>query len=212
MDKLFAGLIYFLAVDNELVVPYIDQGVVPETVVPHLLEEMVALFKGLGVGDKMVEVLRVGLRNDTVDKLTTEVATSGDKALVVGGDHHQRNFPYVLSQRLVGFLVPLHLLAGTPFEDAAGHIFSVVAMDGEEILSNFDVLTVDRIEIAFAEREVIDSVEEVGLAGAIVADEAVDVVAKRKVYLAVVLEVIQCKSVEHHRDYLVFSILLPLLP
>lgn len=49
----------------------------------------------------------------------------------------------------------------------------IVALDDEELLVMVDHLRVDVGEVAVAEREEIDSVEDVGLAFTIVADEAV---------------------------------------
>ena len=75
---------------------------------------------------------------------------------------------------LVGFLLVSHLLGLVASLDAR-HLNSLLfksfisSVYGEELLSLTDVLCVYRIEITFAEREVIDSVQQVGFAHAVVA-------------------------------------------
>jgi hypothetical protein len=51
------------------------------------------------------------------------------------------------------------------------------------------VLRVNRIEIAFAEGEVINSIQDVGFAHSVIANETVDVVRKFKFRFGIVLKV-----------------------
>ena len=96
----------------------------------------------------------------------------------------------MLHKRLVGLLVAAHLLGLATTEDAAVVLVSIVTVDGEVVLAEAYVLDVDGIEVALAEREVVDGVKEVGLAGTVVADKAIDIAAEADVNLRVVLEVI----------------------
>jgi ABC-type antimicrobial peptide transport system ATPase subunit len=73
-------------------------------------------------------------------------------------------------------------------------------VDGEKFLAKLDILAVDRVEIALAEGEIVDCIEQVGLARAVVAHEAVDIVAQLHVNLAVVLEIIQYQPIQHHNS------------
>ena len=75
-----------------------------------------------------------------------------------------------------------------------------MTMDGEEVLSEADILCIDRVEITFAKREVVDGVEEVGLAGTVVANKAIDVVAELHVGLGVILEIGQYQSFQRHNS------------
>jgi len=66
-------------------------------------------------------------------------------------------------------------------------------MYGEELLSLSDVLSVYRIEIALAEREVVDGVEQVGLSHSVVAKQAVDSGTEVDVDVTVGLEIVYFK-------------------
>ena len=202
LDKARAGGIERLAVLDELRIPEDHHGLIPLAVVPHLLEQAVALLESLIILYKVLEILAVGLRNDTVDELATEVAAAGDELLVVGRHHDEGELADMRRERLVDLLVPAHLLALATPEDATGDIGAVMAVDGEELLADADVLHIDRVEIALAEREIVDGVEEVGLAGTVVAHEAVDLGAEGDLDLGVVLEVGEGKAVESHVNQL----------
>ena len=94
---------------DELGIPNGDHGVVPHAVVPHLLQQTVALFESFGVAQQMLEVLVVGLRDDAVHELAAEVAATGDELLVVGRHHDEGNPADVLGEGLAGFLIPFQL-------------------------------------------------------------------------------------------------------
>ena len=55
------------------------------------------------------------------------------------------------------------------------------ALQHQELLVMRDVLAVDCVAMALAEGELVDSVQQVGLAHAIIAHEAVDLRRKRKI-------------------------------
>ena len=187
-----------LTIDAQLCVPNGDHCVVPHPVVPHLLQQAVTLFEGFRIGYKVLKVSVVGLRNDAVHELAPQVASAGDELLVVGRNHHQGNLSYVFRESLVGFLVPLHLLSLSAAQCKRRHITAIMPMDGKIILAKTDILAIDRVEIALAEREIVDSVEQVGFSGAIVAHKAVDVVAKGDIGLRIILEITHYQPIEHH--------------
>ena len=95
----------------------------------------------------------------------------------------------MLCKGLVWLLVPAHLLALTATDHTGSDIVAVVSVNGEELLTETDVLEVDRIEVTLAEREVVYGVKQIGLTGTVVANEAVDIAAEGDVGLGVVLEV-----------------------
>ena len=110
LDETCSGGVDYIAVTAELVVPQGNHPFVPLAVFPHLFQQTVALFEGFIVLYEVVEVNIVGLRNDTVDKLATQVAATGYQ-LAVGGRHHdQRHLANVFRKSLVCLLVPTHLL------------------------------------------------------------------------------------------------------
>jgi hypothetical protein len=60
-----------------------------------------------------------------------------------------------------------YLVAGIPIADE-------VPVNGKKILAMFDVLGINGVEIGFAKGQVMNGVEQVGLAGAVVTRKAVD--------------------------------------
>ena len=199
-DEAAAGVVEALAVEGQLGVVDGDHAFIPEAVVPHLLEEAVAHLEGFVVLQQMLQVAAVGLREDAVDEATAHVAAAGDDLLVGRRHHDEWQLANMFSQCLVRLLVPAHLLAFPAAEDAACHVVAIVAVDGEEVVAHAYVLHVDGIKVAFAEREVVDGVEEVGLPRPVVADEAVDIAAEGNVGFGIVLEVGQYQSFQGHNS------------
>ena len=79
----------------------------------------------------------------------------------------------MLGQRLVGFLVPSHLLALSATHHTTGDIGSIVPVHREELLSDAYVLDVDGVEIALAEREVVNGIKQIRLSRTVVAHKAI---------------------------------------
>lgn len=71
-------------------------------------------------------------------------------------------------------------------------------MDSKEILVVADVLLVGRAEKAFAKREVINRVEDIGLAGSVKPHKAIHLLRKQQVGCFAVLEIGQFQLVEIH--------------
>ena len=71
-------------------------------------------------------------------------------------------------------------------------------MDGKIVLTKAYVLAIDGVKVTFAEGKVVHGIQQVGLAGAVIAHKAVDIATKGKVNLLVVLEVAQYKSIQRH--------------
>ena len=168
----------------------------------ELLQQLVALVQCFLVLQQVVEIAFVGLRYDPVDELAPEVAAAHDDVLVLRRNNHQRYFPYVFSKSLIGLFVPPHLLCLTFFLDA-GHRYHVlpylvVAMDGKEFLSAADVLAVDRIEKALAERQVVDGIQQVGLSDPVVAHQTVDVGTEVHIQFGIGLEIVQFEIRQVH--------------
>ena len=71
-------------------------------------------------------------------------------------------------------------------------------MNGKEILVVTDVLLVGRAEKAFAKREVINRVEDIGFAGSVKPHKAIHLLRKQQVGCFAVLEIGQFQLVEIH--------------
>jgi hypothetical protein len=65
-----------------------------------------------------------------------------------------------------------------------------MAVDGEIVLPYEDILYIDGTEITLAEREIVDGIEQVGLACSVVANKAVNIATQLHIGLTVVLEVV----------------------
>ena len=148
----------------------------------------------LAVLHKVVEIELVGLRDNAVKEFASHVTASGDEYLVCGRDNYERYATYVFGKGFVGFLLVTHLLglvAPLYARNLNGLVFKplIASVNGEELLSFPNVLSVDRVEVTLAEREVIDGIEEVGLPHSVVADETVDSGAEIDVGVGVGLEI-----------------------
>jgi hypothetical protein len=64
-----------------------------------------------------------------------------------------------------------------------------------------DILLVSRVEIAFGEADIVDSVKDIGLAHAIIAYETIDFFRKSEVKLFVVFEISKVDGPEEQSKY-----------
>jgi hypothetical protein len=89
--------------------------------------------------------------------------------------------PDVICQPLIFFFIEEKFLTVVPFLDALNVIGGIViadtgSMDSEIILLVADVLAIDRIEITFAERKVMNGIQKVGFPYPVVTDKAIDLI------------------------------------
>jgi hypothetical protein len=85
----------------------------------------------------------------------------------------------MISQPFILFLVefeyfPVVSLLNTAYSIPGVTIFQVCTMYTEEIFMMADILGVDRVKIAFAERKVVDGIQQVCFARAIITNKAID--------------------------------------
>jgi hypothetical protein len=74
-----------------------------------------------------------------------------------------------------------------------------MARQHEQVLTSFDQLRVNRIEITLAEGKTMDGIKNIGLARAIVSQEKVDTITEFPFSFGVVLELLYIKAFEVHR-------------
>jgi hypothetical protein len=72
------------------------------------------------------------------------------------------------------------------------------AMQGKKCLSMADILLVDRVKVTFGKRKVINGIEQIGLAGSIIADKTVYPVRESHFLLSVILEIYDFQRVKMH--------------
>ena len=141
----------------------------------------------------MIQIHPVRLRQHTIDETASHLAASHNDFLVLGRHHHQRYPSDVFAQRLAHFAVPLHLLGHTLAHHARGldvlALHPIAAMDGEILLAAADVRHISPTTAALAERQVINRLEQIGLANAVVTHKAVHIGAEIHIKLAIRLEI-----------------------
>ena len=62
-------------------------------------------------------------------------------------------------------------------------------MNGKKIIAMTYVLLINRIEIAFTKRKVVNSIEQIGFTGAIVSDKTIYLFRKKQTCRVVVLKI-----------------------
>ena len=141
----------------------------------------------------MFEIFSVNLRDGVVDEFAALFAVADDELVIVGGDHNDGHHAYVVAHFFVRNIVDAEVffLSDGEFAD----YFAVFVFDGSlcfeahEICTESYVLLIGGVEIAFGERDVVDGIEDIGLAHAIAADEAIHFFRKSKVLSFVVFEI-----------------------
>ena len=113
----------------------------------------------------------------------------------------------MLGKSVVFFLVEFEGLLGVAFLHARNQLVLLVLeaihpVNAEEILVMPDIELVGGVEEAFAEREVINRVEDVGLPCPIEADKTIHLLRKRQVGGLAVLEIGQSQFFQVHQNLL----------
>jgi len=68
-------------------------------------------------------------------------------------------------------------------------VFQVDTMNGEKGFVMPDILRIDRVEIAFAKGKIMDRIQQVRLAGAVIPDKAIDLIGKRQCRIFIILKI-----------------------
>lgn len=186
-----------------LLVQNTKQRSIGAVVLQHLLEQGVALHQQFPVGDEMLQVLRIELRDDGVEETAPRVAHLIDDVAVVRRDHHSGKEPDMGTETRVLLLVGPHRLMPVPV--GAAHLRVVLrlslhklTMYGEEVGIETHGIDILGGEIALAEREIVYRVQQVGLAAAVPANDGVDILIKREFSLLVAFEVRKFQMLEIH--------------
>ena len=187
---------------DQLTVVDLNVGGVVLPALEHLLEQRIPLADKFLIVNQNVEVLFVELRNDHIEELSSQFAALVDEVAVNRRNHNERVLPDVVAQALVLLRVQLHHLASVALENAADFAGSAVivadifAMDGKKIAVEADALMVVRRKITFAEREVMDGIQQIGLPAAVFTNHGVHLLCEIHRGFRVVLEVDQLYVLE----------------
>ena len=134
------------------------------------------------------------MRNHDIHQSAPFLATACDERLVGRRNEHKRNESDVLRESLIRLFVALQLLLLSAFHAAVDRhrlvlIGSIRSVEHKKVGVVLYHLRVDRIERTAAERQVVDSIEQIGLALAIAAEKTVELGRELKRSLPDILEV-----------------------
>ena len=143
------------------------------------LQQRVALKQGLVVAVERLDISVVVLRDYHIHQPPALLAATFDEQGVARRNEDKGYQPDVLRQSLILLLIALEVLLRAPFHSAIdrGRICRVIIVEPlqhEEVLIMADHLRVDARIGTMAERQVIDRIQQIGLAHAVVAYETID--------------------------------------
>ena len=192
-ERLPAGE-YLMAQRDHLLVQNPKQFHIGAMVLQHLLEEGVTLHQQLAVGYQILQVLGIELRDDGVEEPTARVAHLVDDVAVVRGHHHRGKKADMGAETGILFLIGPHRLV--PVAIGTAHLRVILrlalhklTMYGEEIGVETHGIDILRGEIAFAKRQIVYRVQQVGLAAAVPTDNGIHILIEREFSLLVAFEV-----------------------
>ena len=183
-----------IAQGNHLFINDLTKGGIHLATLKHLLQQRVALHQQFAVGNELLEVFAIELGDDSVEKFATHLATAIDDVAVIRGDHHHWELTDMGAKPLVLFLVCPHRLVSILV--CATHLRVILRLAVEKLPVNSEEIGIEAhrkhilsSKIAFAEGEIINSVEEIGFATAVFADNAVHILIECKLSLLVAFEI-----------------------
>ena len=183
-----------IAQRDHLFVNNLADGSIHFAALEHLFQQGVALHEQFAIRDELLQIFGIELRDDGIEELATQLAAPVDDVAVVGRNHHHGEKANVGAQTGILLLVGPHRLVSV-FVGAA-HLRVVLCLrivkltvNGEEIRVKAHRENVLCGEIALAKRQVIDGVQQIGLATAVPPDDAVHILVERKLSLLVAFEI-----------------------
>ena len=177
---------------DQLAVVYFQQVLVREASFGEGFQKAVALLQDLVVFDQILQIVRVQLCHQRVEEAAALFAATGDDLYIVGGDDHAGEPTDMMREFFIGFACREEFfLAGFPQDtDDVGELACLLEMAfyAEAGGSFLDILLIAAGEIAFGKTEIVDGIEQVCLAYAIVSANAHDPLPELEGSLAIVLE------------------------
>src|SRR5690606_3729153 len=148
----------------------------------EILQEGITLTQDLSVIDETVQVNRVALRDDAVQKFPSGLAAFNDKVAVSRGNDDGGNKADMFAELVIGFIISLdHLFLSTfcayhylllPF------LFKEFTFHHKKICIVVDVLGGDGVEITFTESQMVYAVQHIGFPHPIVPYDTIDLGVK----------------------------------
>jgi len=145
----------------------------------------------------------VELRNAPVEIAAPFVGGIAYERRIGGRDDHDGHQPYMIRQAVVLLAVAFERLAA-PTGERADDLFAasvrpfVTPFEQEKLLAVTHALRIGHREGRLAHRQVVDRVDEIGLARPVVAHETIDPRGQRKLLLTDILEIDERQSFEIH--------------
>ena len=161
-----------------MLVKYIEDLVLRRTA--NLFEQSVAFRKDRVVAHNGTQIAPIELRNEGVEESASLLGSVADQYRVGRRNDHNGDQAHVVRQAVVLLACALDALASATCKRADNLLVTFVVgristLDHKELLAVANALPIGHSEGRFAHREIVHRVDDVGLAGAIVAHQTVDV-------------------------------------
>jgi hypothetical protein len=181
-----------LAGADELLVIDVQEAFVGTLSLGEGFQEAVPLLEDLIVFDEALQVAAVQLGKEGIEESSALLTAAGDDLYVIGGDDNAGKAADMVGELLIGLVVQGKFLLAVLTQDAKYLVglalLLKMPLDTEAGVAFTDILLVGFGEIALGEAEVIDRIEQVGLADAIIATNADDPVLELEGGLGIILE------------------------
>lgn len=192
LDELGTLLVHCVAVCNQLLVKDIEYLILRCTA--HLFEQSVALREDRVVAHNGTKIAAIELRKKGVEESTSLLGSVTDEHRVGRRDDHDGDQSHVVRQTVVLLSCALDALASATRERTDNLFVTlavgrVPALNHKELFAVANALSVGHSEGRLAHREVVDCVDDVGFACAVVTHQTVDVGRECEALLLDVLEI-----------------------
>ena len=167
------------------------------------LQQNIALCQGFVIADEGIQIFLVILRDDHIHEAPATVAAPGYQFDIGRRHHHQGDEADMVRQAAVLLLVALELLLLPALHAAIDFLRRTVRrliepLYHEEIGLVKDVLRVDGVARALTERQVVDGIQQIGLAHAVLPEKAVQLGRERQFHLLQVLIIKDRYTLQYH--------------
>lgn len=153
-----------------------------------LLQQGVALLKGLGIAGEMVDIAAVVLGDDHVHQATALLTRAVDEKGVGGGHHHYRYQTNMLRQATIFLAIALEMLLAAALHTTIHQlrltiVGQIATLKHENVLAVAYHIGIERGDTAAAKGKIVDGIKYIGLANTILSDKTIHLRRKVKGHL-----------------------------
>ncbi len=153
------------------------------------------MLQHFGINDEILQVSLIQLRKHRVKKLSSLLTATGDKGGIVRSDNHAGVAAYMLWKFIIRLIIYQEFLFAC-FPQNANRLFWFflqfkISFDSKAASALLHTTGICPGEVAFGKAEVVNSIQQVGFANAIIATNAHYPVAEIKCLVRVVFKLKQ---------------------